>query len=159
MEYEITDREITLAEALQMHADSQKLIAQIASRLNDNAKVQEGESPAEDPLRLLELLDAETKRLEELIFRINRTNAETSVDGETMTALLARRDALKLNISAMRDFLQEASRRIDRYGQREIKIIGTVDVPKLQKALDGKSQELRRLEMKIQRANWNTALK
>ena len=42
-----------LAEALLLRADLQKRIEQIESRLLRNAKVQEGETPAEDPQALL----------------------------------------------------------------------------------------------------------
>ena len=42
-----------LAEALNERADIQRRIAQLESRLIDNAKVQEGEEPAERPEDLL----------------------------------------------------------------------------------------------------------
>ena len=149
---------ITLAEALQMRADAQKRIAQLGARLRDNAKVQEGDAASEDPLTLIALLDANTATYEELIRRINRTNAETMADGETLTALLAKRDALRLSNSIMRAFLQEASQRVDRYAKSEIRILSTVDVPKLQARVDERAKELRLLETKIQRLNWTTTL-
>ena len=122
------------------------------------AKVQEGETPAEDPLRLIGLLNAECSAYEELIRRINLTNAATVLDGQTLTALLARRDALSLEISILRDFLQQASQRIDRYSKTEIKILSTVDVTAMQKTVDAKSKELRQLDAAIQKLNWNTTL-
>lgn len=51
--------------------------------------------PAEDPAALMEEFDRCADRFEELVCRINLTNSETLVDGEPLTALLARRDALK----------------------------------------------------------------
>ena len=122
MDINTVNEEMSLAEALQMRADIKTQIAQLRSRLNDNAKVQEGETPAEDPLRLIELLSAECEAYETLICRINLTNAATVFEGETLTALLARRDALSLELSIMRDFLRQASQRIDRYSKTEIKI-------------------------------------
>ncbi|MDY4695299.1 MAG: DIP1984 family protein, partial [Eubacteriales bacterium] len=115
MDINTVNEGMSLAEALQLRADIKTRIAQLHSRLNDNAKVQEGEAPAEDPLRLIELLSAECEAYETLIRRINLTNAATVLDGQTLTALLARRDALSLELSIMRDFLQQASQRIDRY--------------------------------------------
>lgn len=153
------NEEMSLAEALQMRADIKTRIAQLHSRLNDNAKVQEGEAPAEDPLRLIELLGAECEAYEELIRRINLTNAQTLSEGKTLTALLAKRDALSLEISILRDFLQQASQRIDRYSKAEIKILSTVDVAAMQKTVDAKSKELRQLDAAIQKLNWNTTLK
>jgi len=158
MDINTVNEEMSLAEALQMRADIKTQIAQLHSRLNDNAKVQEGEAPAEDPLRLIELLNAECSAYEELIRRINLTNAATVLDGQTLTALLARRDTLSLELSIMRDFLQQASQRIDRYSKTEIKILPTVDVTAMQKTVDAKSKELRQLDAAIQKLNWNTML-
>lgn len=158
MDINTVNEEMSLAEALQMRADIKTRISQLHSRLNDNAKVQEGEAPAEDPLRLIELLNAECSAYEELIRRINLTNAATVLDGQTLTALLARRDTLSLELSIMRDFLQQASQRIDRYSKTEIKILPTVDVTAMQKTVDAKSKELRQLDAAIQKLNWNTML-
>ena len=158
MDINIVNEGMTLAEALQQRADIKTRIAQLRSRLNDNAKVQEGEAPAEDPLRLIELLNAECSAYEELIRRINLTNAATVWEGKTLTALLARRDALSLELSIFRDFLQQASQRIDRYSMAEIKILSTVDVTAMQKTVDAKSKELRQLDAAIQKLNWTTML-
>lgn len=158
MDINTVNEEMSLAEALQMRADTKTRIAQLHSRLNDNAKVQEGEAPAEEPLRLIELLNAECSAYEELIRRINLTNAATVFEGETLTALLARRDALSLELSIMRDFLRQASQRIDRYSKTEIKILPTVDVTAMQKTVDAKSKELRQLDAAIQKLNWTTTL-
>lgn len=158
MDINTVNEGMSLAEALQLRADIKTRISQLHSRLNDNAKVQESEAPAEDPLRLIELLNAECSAYEELIRRINLTNAATVLDGQTLTALLARRDALSLELSIMRDFLQQASQRIDRYSKTEIKILPTVDVTAMQKTVDAKSKELRQLDAAIQKLNWNTML-
>ena len=99
MDINTVNEGMSLAEALQLRADIKTRIAQLHSRLNDNAKVQEGETPAEDPLRLIELLNAECSAYEELVRRINLTNAQTLSEGKTLTALLARRDALSLELA------------------------------------------------------------
>lgn len=46
-----------IAEALIERADIQKRIEQLRDRLSNNALVQEGEEPAEDPTSLLSELD------------------------------------------------------------------------------------------------------
>ena len=46
-----------LAEALQERADLNRRIQQLQQRLTNNALVQEGETPAEDPAELLAELD------------------------------------------------------------------------------------------------------
>ncbi|WP_154408098.1 DIP1984 family protein [Anaerovibrio slackiae] len=46
-----------LAEALQERADIQKRLSQLRGRLLNNAKVQEGEKPVENPAELLQEMD------------------------------------------------------------------------------------------------------
>ena len=147
-----------LAEALNARADLKTRIAQLSQRLKDNAKVQEGERPAEEPDALLRELEADLEEMRALICRINRTNCETMDQGESLSDLLARRDTLSLQASIMREFLQEASQRIDRYSNKEIRILSTVDVSALRRETDKLSRELRELDSRIQGLNWNTEL-
>ena len=145
-----------LAEALNERADIQRRIAQLESRLIDNAKVQEGEEPAERPEDLLAELDGLFSRLEELMSKINWTNSQTIQEGHTMTQLLARRDCLTRKIGVLRSFLQSASATVSRATRSEIKIKSTVSVAKMQKQVDGLSKELRELDSAIQALNWTT---
>lgn len=147
-----------LATALSERSDIQKRLSQLRGRLDNNARVQEGEEPSEDPQTLLKELDALVERLEVLVTQINLTNAATKVGGETLTALLSRRDALQQKVSMMRDFLQEASSLAGRASRSEIKIKSTVAVAELQKKVDKMSKDLRVLDEKIQEANWTTEL-
>ena len=59
-----------IAEALILRADIQKRIAQLKTRLNNNAKVQENEEPAENPEFLLTELDDLISKLNNLIIKI-----------------------------------------------------------------------------------------
>ncbi len=147
-----------LAEALVLRADLQKRAAQLQTRLNNNAKVQEGERPAEDPQGLLAELDTVMEELEALITRINLTNSAGLSDGGTITALLARRDCLSRRVEILRGFLDCASALTNRATRGEIKIHSTVKVSELQKKIDGLSRELRELDTKIQGLNWTTEL-
>lgn len=147
-----------LAAALSERADIQRRIAELSGRLKQNAKVQEGEKPSEQPEELIKELDGLLSRLEELVARINLTNSAVSADGKTITEIISHRDALKLRISVMRGFLDEASSRVDRYSRAEILIQSTVDVSALQKQLDEYSRELRRTDEKLQELNWTTEL-
>ena len=94
-----------LAEALQERADLNQRLEQLRSRLNENALVQEGEEPAEDPLELLQELDNVSSRLEQLISMINLANANTKKDSITITEMIAKKDVLKVHIAILRDFL------------------------------------------------------
>mgnify|MGYP004581915685 FL=1 len=147
-----------LAAALIERADLQTRLTQLQTRLLNNAKVQEGVKPNEDPKDLLKELDEVSKQLEDYIYRINMTNAATLVDETPLTSLLAKKDVLTKKISILRAFLNESSALIDRYSLKEIKIDSTVDVAKLQKDLDSLSKELRLLDQKIQEINWTTDL-
>lgn len=147
-----------LATALSERADLQKRISELSVRLNNNAKVQEGEEPAERPETLLGELDECLTRLEELIARINKTNNETTAEGGTLTDLIARRDCLKERLRIMRDFLNAASEKVARYSKSEIKIFSTVSVAELQKRVDAYSKALRETEETIQGLNWTTEL-
>lgn len=147
-----------LAEALQLRTDLQKRINQLSSRLCNNATVQEGEKPAEDPAALMEEYEDCVAQLEGLIARINRTNSETRTEQGTLTQLLARRDVLKLRTGMYHDFLLSASSLARRATRSEIKIMSTVPVAEHRKKADGLSRELRELDGVIQQANWTTEL-
>jgi len=148
-----------LAEALAARSDLQKRAAQLQGRLNNNAKVQEGEKPAEDPQALLAELAGVMDQLEDLITRINLTNSAPLPEGGSITALLARRDCLSRKGEILRGFLSSASALVSRSTRSEIKVHSTVRVPELQKQVDALSKELRELDTRIQGLNWTTDLK
>lgn len=147
-----------LAEALQERADLNRRIQQLEQRLNNNAIVQEGEQPAENPTELLSELDSCLSNLEQLISRINLTNCSTQVNGESLTSLLARRDTLKLKLSAYRNLAYNASQLARRATRTEIKVLSSVNVTDVQKQADGLAKDLRTLDNAIQAANWGTEL-
>ncbi len=147
-----------LAEALQERADLNRRIEQLRSRLMNNAIVQEGEYPAEEPQELLDELDRDVDRLEELTAAINLTNCRTLYEGESLTALIARRDCLKLRLGILRNFVDEASQTSRRARGSEIRILSAVNVKNLQKEVDELSRDLRLLDNAIQSTNWSTEL-
>ena len=147
-----------LATALSERADLQKRISDLGVRLNNNAKVQEGEKPAEEPEVLLKELNDCLLRLAELMARINKTNNLTRAGDQTITDLIAKRDCLKTRVKIMRDFLNASSDMVNRYSKTEIKICSTVSVAELQKKVDVWSKQLRETDEKIQELNWLTEL-
>ncbi len=147
-----------LAEALQERADLNAKIDELRRRLANNATVQEGEAPAENPAELLSQFDACTARLEELIAHINATNCAAVTERGTLTELIAKRDCLKLRLSAYRSLVDEASCLAPRASRTEIKIVSAVDVKKLQKQTDELAKELRIADNLIQQSNWLTEL-
>lgn len=147
-----------LAEALNLRADIKKRMGQLNMRLQRNALVQEGEQPAENPTVLLKELDELSAQLEELILRINLTNAKTLSNGKTLTELISHKDTLRIKIDIMRSFLDEASRKVSRGTASEIRVLSTVNVSELRKQVDDLEKNFRETDVKIQALNWNTEL-
>lgn len=145
-----------LAEALNLRADLQKRIASLKERLIKNAKVQEGDTPSENPEVLLTELYDNISELEHIIKVINKTNSSTYIDNESISDLIAKRDALGLKLSVLRSFVSESADKIDRYSNKEIKILSTVNIAQKQKEVDNLSKEYRLIDTKLQGLNWTT---
>jgi hypothetical protein len=143
-----------LAEALQIRADLNRQIAQLRNRINNNALVQDGLTPNENPYELLKQLNSSINQLEELIFRINLTNCYTTVENTSLTQLMAQRDCLIIRINAYKDLVESASENTARATRTEILIKPTVEVKEIQKMVDSLSKQLRELDNKIQQINW-----
>ena len=147
-----------IAEALILRADIQKRIAQLRTRLNNNAKVQENEEPAENPELLLTELENLISQLNDLIVKINRTNTLSKVDGISLVELIAKKDTLSQKAGILREFIEIASQKVNLYSTTEIKVFSTVNVSELQKKLDKLSKEIRETDTKLQQANWTIDL-
>ncbi len=147
-----------LAEALQERADLNRNIEQLKSRLCSNVLVQEGEKPAEKPESLKKELDASLDRLAYLMARINLTNSLTTVNGQTLTEIIARKDMLMVKISAYKDAAYTASQGASRARHSEIRILPEIAVASWQKQIDQMAKELRQLDNCLQKTNWKTEL-
>lgn len=147
-----------LAEALILRADAQKRISELKERLLNNIKVQEGEEVPENPQQLMAELETLSAQLMRLIQQINKTNAATQLENQSLADALAERDILQLRRGVYVAIVKEASERYDRYSRSEVKLIRTVSVAELQKLLDSLSQAHRELDSKIQGLNWETEL-
>lgn len=148
-----------LAEALIARADHQRRLEQLKQRLFQNARVQEGDEPAEDPAQLLQEIERVAGQLRDLIQRINRTNAATSFDEEmTISDALAVRDVLRLRHDIYRSLAQAGAAKQDRYSRFEVKFESTVDVGDVQQRADDLAREHRVLDTRVQELNWQTDL-
>lgn len=148
-----------LAEALSLRADLQKRIAQFRNRIKNVAKVQEGDTPAEDPDEMLHEFNDNLKQLEDLMIRINKTNQMTVLaDGKTITEKIARRDILTKEVAVLTEICNYLTERVDRYGRQEIKYVNTMDASALRKKADEESKRLREVDTEIQAANWTVDL-
>lgn len=148
-----------LAEALILRADCQKRIAQLKSRLLTNAKVQEGDEPAETPQALLAELDRVSVEFLDLIKRINKTNSATAfADRGTISDALAERDVLALERATYTELAQTAAISQTRFTRSEVKYVSTISVAEIQKHADELAKKYRELDARIQELNWQTEL-
>jgi hypothetical protein len=150
---------LKLAELLLERADLQKKVSSLKDRMSRTAMVQEGDRPVEAPEQLHERLDSAIDALQAAIFRINQANLTNELeDGRTIIEALAERDALVQKHGAINTTIEAATRPPDRYSSREILWVATVDVPALQDQMDRLGDQIRKLNIAIQAANWRIEL-
>ncbi|OBA78513.1 hypothetical protein A9W99_22775 [Mycobacterium sp. 1164966.3] len=152
-----------LAEALALRADSVRRVEQLRSRIVSNARFQEGEDPAEDAVALLAEAGDVLSEYEVLIRRINRTNAASEIGADgTLTDALARRDALRLRHSVLIAAADAAAGTNQpgyaRQLRSELKMLSALPVAELRAQADDVARELRELDVRIQRSNWEVEL-
>ena len=148
-----------LAEALILRADCKKRLEQLKARVIRNAKVQEGDQPAEEPEALLAEVERVARELADLVKRINRTNSATAFgDGLNLSDALAERDALGVRHRLYSDLAQAASISQDRYSRSEVKYVSAVSVADAQQRADELAREYRSLDARIQELNWKAEL-
>lgn len=151
-----------LAEALSLRADALRKIQKLQGRIVNNARYQEGEEPAEDAAALIAEADKVIGEYESLIRRINRTNAATSIgpDGTvTVTDALARRDALRWHHHVVNTAADAAAGSGQtRQLRSELKMLTSLNVREMRARTDQFARELRELDARIQRANWEVDL-
>ncbi|WP_296402864.1 DIP1984 family protein [Psychrobacter sp.] len=148
-----------LAEALLIRSDMQKKLSQIKGRIRNNVKVQEGDTPSEDPNKLMLESSQIITELTGLIERIHRTNAVATTDkGESMLSLLVERDTLEMRHKLLIDTIEATHQEEDRYSPREIRWDVIVSVSGLQKQADDIAMKLRKINLVIQSHNWQIEL-
>jgi hypothetical protein len=154
---------VIVGEALTRRADLQKRVGQVQDRLQASVLVQEGDEPPERPEELLAELNSVCDELQEVIAKVNHTNAGTSLPtGETVTEGLARRDVLDLRQGGLRGAVRaatdEGGRGLFRYGRSEIRMIRQVSVSEIQSQIDELAKQRRELDAQLQAHNWTTPL-
>ena len=148
-----------LAEALLIRSDMQKKLAQIKGRIRNNVKVQDGDTPSEDPNALMIDASQIITELSILIERIHRTNSivKTDID-QSMLTLLVERDTLEMRHKLLIEAIEATASETDRYSHREIKWNIMVSVAGLQKQADDIAIKIRKINIVIQANNWQIDL-
>lgn len=152
-----------LAEALAERADAVRRVTQLRARIVGSARYQEGETPPENAAELLAEAERVLDELEALIRRINATNAATRLDdGTTVTDALARRDVLRLRhsiLTAAADAAAGADQRgVARQLRSELRMLSALPVAELHGQADRLARDIRTVDTRIQRANWEVDL-
>lgn len=149
-----------LAEALALRAEARRRVEQLQARIVASARYQEGEEPAEDAGTLLVEAQETLEELQSLIRRVNRTNAAADLGADgTMTDALARRDVLRLEHSVLTAVADAASGKNSyRQLRSELRQLSALPVAELRATADGVARDLRELDVRVQRANWELDL-
>ena len=148
-----------LAEALLIRSDMQKKLAQLKGRIRSNVKVQDGDTPSEDPNTLMIDASQIITELSVLIERIHRTNAIAKINtGQSMLTLLVERDTLEMRHKLLIEAIEATASETDRYSHREIKWNIMVSVAGLQKQADDIAMKIRKINIVIQANNWQIDL-
>jgi hypothetical protein len=150
---------LKLAEALAERSDCQVRLEELKKRLVRSARVQEGETPAEDTVELLREIDVVFTRLLELVSAINRTNATTAFnETKTVSDAIAEREIVGKKRDLLAGVADAASTRQDRYSKSEVKFVATVSIAQLQKQVDQLAKQFREIDTRLQELNWRTDL-
>ncbi|MDF0480338.1 DIP1984 family protein [Vagococcus sp. PNs007] len=148
-----------LAEALLLRAEYQTKLENLENRLLSNLKIQEGDSPNEDPIVLLSEMEATNRKLTELVKKINTCNAREKLsDGRPLSDALVDREALLKERRILATLVGRANEQDYRVSRTEIKMTVTLSVKELQSRIDSLSKEYRQLDTELQGKNWTVDL-
>jgi multidrug efflux pump subunit AcrA (membrane-fusion protein) len=144
-----------LAEALLLRSEYQNKIDNLQSRIMANIKVQENDSPLEEPKGLIKEAFELTEQLCALVQRINaRNNAAKLPNGQTISEAIVERSMLLKKRNILSIIAGVAQARDYRLARAEVKMNVIVSVEEIQKEIDAISKRYRELDTQIQQANW-----
>jgi hypothetical protein len=150
---------VKLAEALLERKSLMQKVEKLRERLMQNALVQEGDKPAEQPESLMSELNEAVTQLEILIKRINATNNVTRLeDGATVSDAIVKRDMLNMRRSALEQVADAATVQNQRWSRNEIKFVPTMSTAELRQQVDALAKAWRELDAQIQAVNWSAEL-
>ncbi|MDD3588326.1 MAG: DIP1984 family protein [Thermoguttaceae bacterium] len=137
-----------LAEALVLKSDLRKRIDQLRARLVRNAKVQEGDTPGEQPEELLSELDRVLSQYETLTNQIIVANQTTRVDSGTLADLLVRKEQLARKLDFYEQMLSAVGFDKQFFFRRES------SPAKLSEQIEQFNVQLEQIDTVIQKYNW-----
>ena len=148
-----------LAEALLERKSLKEKIESLQARLSENAMVQEGDKPAEEPQALMAELNAAVDALETLVKQINRTNNTAQLpDGTSVAEAIVSRNLLRTRRETLEQVARSTSMQQHRYMRTEVRFVPTISRADLRKQIDGLAKDWRELDAQIQAVNWTAEL-
>jgi predicted GTPase len=126
-----------------------------------NAKVQEGDEPAEAVDEIIATYESQMARLEELIVLINKTNATSLLEdfSISITDAIAKRDCIRSKLRSYKALHNAATIQQERYARNEVRYVRCISPKQIQQKIDELAKAYRELDTKIQTANWNTTIR
>jgi hypothetical protein len=123
-------------------------------------RLPEDEEPTGIPDELFKRYDADMARLEELVRRINLTNASAKMEsGKSITEAMARRDCLSSMIRVYEEIYGGLTSHDREYrGEVRVKYVRHANYAELRDKINRLSQEFRVLDTAIQALNWTVEL-
>jgi hypothetical protein len=149
-----------IAEALSEKADLDKRIKQLLARIRNSARYTQDEGSVEDPAELLAQARALMEHRENLVRRINLTNAGVTFMHQhemiTVTQALALRERLNAERNLLNEAADAAMPERSMYGRRRTELPEKTDLPvrELRAEADKIARQHRELDALIQQSNW-----
>ena len=160
-----------LATALAERADLDKRFGQLKERIKASARYTEGEDAPEDAVELLNEAQHVLMAREQLVARINLTNAVTYIDMSTIdpdmprvtvTDAIAMRDRFHAEQRFLGEMADAAGGYQDfRYGGRrrsELPMRTDLNIAEMRRDADKAAKNYRLVDQLIQAVNWSTEL-
>lgn len=151
---------MNLGEALSLRARQAQKLNDLKGRIKENSVVQEGSEPAEDAEDLIATYLVTSTEHRVLVAQIIRTNATTVADGVTLLDMLQEREELvrERNLYDMAANAATASGDRYRFMRSEIRYVSQVNVADLRRKEEAVGEQVRVLDARIQKINWETEL-
>jgi exonuclease VII small subunit len=140
-------------------AELQRHNIELVEYIKGNVRLPEDEEPTGIPYELFNRYDANMARLEELVRRINLTNASAKMkNGKSITEAMARRDCLSSMIRAYKEIYGWLTSHFLREFEGGGKYVRHANYAELRDKINHLSQEFRVLDTAIQALNWAVEL-
>ncbi len=144
---------------MSLRAKQAQKLNDLKGRIKASALAQEGTDPPENPGHLIEEYLTLSGEHRELVSQITATNAGTTIEGQTLAAMLQEREEL-IRERNIYSFAASAasSQDIYRFTRSELKYVTTLNVAQLREDEETAGEKVRALDVKIQAANWSVEL-